>query len=220
MLAQADLPSEHPWFTKPDTPVIVCAARIERYKGYDTLISAFQQLRQTTDVRLLILGNGSYRDQIKRRIAESDCSKDVHLLGFVSNPFPYMKRAHTLVLASEYEGLPNVLIQALAFGTPVVSTDCKSGPAEILCNGKYGELVPVGDVSALAQALAASIRKPRQIEAQRYVQAKYSAQHATSEYLALAGLGGPKPQQEIAHSAIPRIHYFQQNSSPFPRKAH
>jgi glycosyltransferase involved in cell wall biosynthesis len=220
MLAQADLPIDHPWFTKPEAPVIVCAARIERYKGYDTLICAFQQLRRTTDVKLLILGNGSYQAEIQRRVAELECSNDISFLGFVTNPFPYMKRAHTLVLASEYEGLPNVLIQALAFGTPVVSTDCKSGPAEILCHGKYGQLVPVGDVPALAQALGETIRKPRQIEAQQYVRAKYSAERATVEYLALAGLGEPKQRQETEYTAIPKTRHFQQSSSPFPRRAH
>lgn len=219
-LAQADLPINHPWLTKPEAPVIVCAARIERYKGYDTLISAFQQLRQTTNVKLLILGNGSYQAEIKRRIAELKCSNDINLLGFVTNPFPYMKRAHALVLASEYEGLPNVLIQALAFGTPVVSTDCKSGPAEILCHGKYGQLVPVGDAPALAQALAEAIRKPRQLEAQKYVRAKYSAERATVEYLALAGLCEPKRGQEEKYTATRKTYHFQQSSSPSQRRAH
>ncbi len=220
MLAQADLPIDHPWFTNPEAPVIVCAARIERNKGYDTLISAFHQLRQTTRVKLIVLGNGFYRTEVQRRVAELKLSSDIDFLGFVTNPFPYMRQAHALVLASEYEGLPNVLIQALAFGTPVVSTDCKSGPAEILCHGKYGQLVPVGDAPALAQALGEAIRKPRQIEAQKYVRAKYSAERATVEYLALAGLCEPKRRQEAEHTATPKTYHFQQNSSPSPRRAH
>lgn len=220
MLAQAEAPIDHPWFTEPKAPVIVCAARIEPYKGYETLISAFHQLRQTTEVKLVVLGSGSCQNDIMRRVADLNLAQDIDFLGFVTNPFPYMKRAHALTLASEYEGLPNVLIQALAFGTPVVSTDCRSGPAEILCHGKYGHLVPVGDASALAQALSEAIRKPRQLEAQRYVQAKYSAQHATEEYLALAGLLPPKAKTDEEYASTPRIHYFRQSSSPSPRRAH
>ncbi len=188
MLAQGDLPVNHPWFTRGQPPVIVCAARVEPLKGFDTLISAFHQLRQRTEVKLVVLGDGSYRAEVTRRVTELRLESDVDFLGFVANPFPYMKQARALVLASENEGLPNVLIQALAFGTPVVSTNCSSGPAEILCDGKYGHLVPVGDASALALALGEAIREPRDIEAQRYVQAKYSSVRATAAYLDLAGL--------------------------------
>jgi glycosyltransferase involved in cell wall biosynthesis len=99
-----------------------------------------------------------------------------------------MKRAHAFVLASEHEGLPNVLVQAMALGTPVVSTDCKSGPAEILCNGKYGRLVPVGDAAALAIALEEAITGPRLTEPQMYARTTYSAEKSTAQYLALAGI--------------------------------
>jgi glycosyltransferase involved in cell wall biosynthesis len=98
-----------------------------------------------------------------------------------------MKRAQTFVLSSQYEGLPNVLIQAMAFGTPVVATDCESGPAEILENGRYGALVPVGDEERLAEAIRTSLRLPRNLDAQRSVIARYGVAQATDRYLALAG---------------------------------
>jgi glycosyltransferase involved in cell wall biosynthesis len=188
MLAQAEDAIDHEWFTKPDKPVVVCAARVEREKGYDTLVSAFQSLRQKIDARLVILGNGSYREQLKKNVAALGLSEHIDFLGFVVNPFPYMKRAHAFVLASEHEGLPNVLVQAMALGTPVVSTDCKSGPAEILCNGKYGRLVPVGDAAALAIALEEAITGPRLTEPQMYARTTYSAEKSTAQYLALAGI--------------------------------
>jgi glycosyltransferase involved in cell wall biosynthesis len=174
-------------------PVIVCAARIERYKGYETLLSAFESLRKRIDAKLVILGNGTLMEATRHKVAALGLSQHVDFLGFVVNPFPYMKHAQACVLASEHEGLPNVLIQAMAFGTPVVSTDCKSGPREILCDGRFGQLVEVGNEAALASALERAVTLPRQTEAQRYVHEKYSACSATSAYLSLAGLRGTPP---------------------------
>lgn len=99
-----------------------------------------------------------------------------------------MSKADAFVLASEYEGLPNVLMQAMAFGTPIVSTDCKTGPAEILCQGRFGTLVPVGDVVAIAKAIDHALDLPRQHEAMAYARRMYGARNAAEEYLAMAGL--------------------------------
>lgn len=200
MLTLAEAPITHPWFLHPEIQVIVCAARMEPDKGYDTLISAFDRLRARVDAKLVILGNGTQRDSIQRRVAALDLSEHIDFLGFVVNPFPYMKHAHACVLASKHEGLPNVLIQAMAFGTPVVSTDCKSGPREILCDGRYGQLVNIGDAAALAAALEKAITLPRQTEAQRYVHERYSAHTATSAYLSLVGLTGVTLQPETGSS--------------------
>ncbi len=221
MLAQAEHPIDHPWFSRPESPVIVCAARIERYKGYDTLVRALQHLRERIDAKLVILGGGTYQAEITRKVAELQLSDHIDFLGFVTNPFPYMKRANAFVLASEHEGLPNVLVQAMAFGTPVVSTDCKSGPAEILCNGRYGHLVPVGDAPALARALEEAVGRPRQEESQKYVHTKYSAKQATAKYLALAGLYNAEPAvQHYSTHSIPENYHSRQRSSPSPRTAH
>jgi glycosyltransferase involved in cell wall biosynthesis len=188
VLRLGDAEVVHPWFVNKTTPVIVSAARLERHKGFCTLVEAFAKLRKTTRARLVILGDGGERERIVERARALGVQSDVDLLGFKKNPFPYMRHADAFVLASEYEGLPNVLVQAMAFGTPIVATDCKSGPAEILCQGRFGSLVPVGDTEALSKALADAIKLPKQVEAMEYARYTYGAQSATEAYLAMAGL--------------------------------
>ncbi len=188
VLRQGDAPVDHPWFQLHDKPIILSAARLERHKGFFPLLHAFAELRATHDARLAILGQGSMREQIEAEIVHLGLEEHVALLGFAHNPFAYMSKADIFVLASEFEGLPNVLVQAMAFGTPIVATDCKSGPAEILCEGKYGTLVPVGDVEALARGLKQALGLPRQHEAMAHARSVYGARNAAHEYLAMAGL--------------------------------
>jgi glycosyltransferase involved in cell wall biosynthesis len=188
ILAQGEVPVDHPWFAQRDKPIILSAARLERHKGFLTLLRAFSDLRATHDARLAILGQGSMREQIEAEIVRLGLQEHAALLGFAHNPFAYMSKADVFVLASEFEGLPNVLVQAMAFGTPVVATDCKSGPAEILCGGRYGTLVPVGDVQALARGLGDALAQPRHLEAMAYAKSVYGARNAAHEYLAMAGL--------------------------------
>ncbi len=108
----------------------------------------------------MILGEGTDRHELEALVRELGVTDDVALPGFVSNPYAYLTRAAAFVLSSIYEGLPTVLIEALALGTPVVSTDCKSGPREILENGQLGRLVPIRDPEALAAAIAATLDEP------------------------------------------------------------
>jgi len=188
VIAQGALPVEHPWFAQRDKPIILSAARLERHKGFLPLLQAFSELRATHDVRLAILGQGSMREQLEAEIERLGLKEHATLLGFAHNPFAYMSKADVFVLASEFEGLPNVLVQAMAFGTPIVATDCKSGPAEILCGGRYGTLVPVGDVQALARGLGEALGQPRHLEAMAHARSVYGARNAAHEYLAMAGL--------------------------------
>jgi glycosyltransferase involved in cell wall biosynthesis len=155
--AKADAPVEHPWFQPNQPPVILGVGRHHFQKGYDTLLRAFARVRQQMLARLVILGEGPERPNLERLAAELGVAADVDLPGFDPNPFRYMRWAGVFVLSSRYEGLPNVLIQALACGCPVVSTDCPSGPSEILDGGRYGALVPVDDVEALAYAMAQAL---------------------------------------------------------------
>jgi glycosyltransferase involved in cell wall biosynthesis len=154
---KADAPLEHPWFRSNQPPVILGVGRHRPKKGFDTLLRAFARVRQETPARLVILGEGPERPNLERLAAELGVAADVDLPGFDPNPFRYMKRAGVFVLSSRYEGLPNVLIQALACGCPVVSTDCPSGPSEILDGGRYGALVPVDDVEAMAGAIVRAL---------------------------------------------------------------
>ena len=148
---------EHPWLEDGGGPVILSVGRLTIQKGFSTLIHAFARLRQAREARLIILGEGELRPDLEKLIADLGLDSDVVLPGFSGNPFTYMRLAKLFVLSSAWEGLPNVLIQAMACGTPVVSTDCPSGPAEILENGKWGRMVPVGDVDALAKAMAEAL---------------------------------------------------------------
>lgn len=144
---------EHPWFRPGAPPVILGAGRLALQKDFATLIKAFAQVRRQRDCRLLILGEGPERQTLQMLVEELGLRDAVSMPGFIPNPFPYMRRAKLLVLSSRHEGLPNVLIQAMALGTPVVATDCPSGPAEILENGKFGPLVAIGDTKALVSAI-------------------------------------------------------------------
>ncbi|MGQ7242111.1 glycosyltransferase [Salinicola sp. V024] len=155
-----ELPS-HPWLSAPATsPVIVAAGRLVTQKNFKLLLRAFALLRTQYPARLIILGEGDDRAALEALGDELGISEDISLPGFVDNPYAYFARAALFVLSSNYEGLPGVLIQALACGCPVVSTDCPSGPDEILANGKYGCLSPVGNVDALANAMRDTLSAP------------------------------------------------------------
>lgn len=186
VLAQEDV--DHPWFNDYSIPLVVSAGRLKPHKGMLDLIHAFHQVRNNKHVRLLILGEGPDRTRLETEIVRLNLRDDVALPGFTPNPFPFMKRASVFVLASHYEGLPNVLIQALGLGTPVVATDCESGPAEILEGGRWGKLVKLGSVDGLADAIDQSLNLPRQSEAQQSVWARFGAEQAARGYLAAAGL--------------------------------
>jgi len=150
----------HPWFSSDQPPVILSAGRLAKQKDFPTLIRAFELVRKQTDCRLLILGEGKERKALEALIEELHLEKEVELPGFVPNPFPFMRHSAVFVTSSRWKGLPTVLIEAMALGTPVVATDCPNGPREILDNGKYGPLVPVGDPKALADAILHTLNTP------------------------------------------------------------
>jgi glycosyltransferase involved in cell wall biosynthesis len=153
LFSLAQEPVEHPWFKPGEPPVILGVGRLHPQKDFPTLIHAFDRVRQVRPARLMILGDGPERERLTALIAELGLTDDVALPGFVQNPYAYMSKANVFVLSSAWEGLGNVLIEAMAVGTPVVSTNCESGPAEILDRGKYGHLTPVGDSEAISAAI-------------------------------------------------------------------
>jgi glycosyltransferase involved in cell wall biosynthesis len=155
--AKSMVSPEHPWLKAGEPPVILSVGRLTAAKDFPTLLLAFARLRQDRMVRLLILGDGELRETLTSQVAKLGLEADVDLPGFAENPFAPMRLAALFVLSSAWEGLPNALIQAMACGTRVVSTDCPSGPAEILDGGRWGRLVPVGDVDAMAEAMAAAL---------------------------------------------------------------
>ncbi|CUU37487.1 MAG: glycosyltransferase [Armatimonadetes bacterium] len=146
-------PVEHPWFADGAPPVILGVGRLYAQKGFDILIRAVARVVQRTPVRLLILGEGIARGELESLVRTLGLEEIVAMPGFDQNPFRYMARAGVFVLSSRYEGMPNALIQALACGCRIVSTDCPSGPREVLDEGRYGRLVPVDDVEAMSSAI-------------------------------------------------------------------
>ena len=163
LLARAEEPLEHPWFAPGEPPVLLGVGRLVKQKDFPTLIRAFARLRARRPVRLLVLGETKKprrRRRLERLIRELGLEDSVRLEGFVNNPLPYMKRAGVFALSSAWEGLPGALIEAMACGCPVVSTDCQGGSAEIIDGGRLGPLVPVGDDGALAGAIAQQLEHP------------------------------------------------------------
>lgn len=157
LIARAAEPLNDKWLAPGSDPVVLAVGRLVRQKDYHTLIEAFAALRRRQPARLLILGDGPLRSELKSTVSRLGLESDVRMPGFVRNPWAYMRRCSVYAMSSIFEGLPTVLIEALASGARIVSTDCPSGPNEILRGGKYGRLVPVGDSPALARALESAL---------------------------------------------------------------
>lgn len=160
LIEKSRMPLKHPWLGEGKPPVILGVGRLTPQKDFVTLIRAFAQVRTVRNCRLVILGEGELRAELEQLVASLGVQDNVQLPGFADNPFAWMSRVRLFVLSSRWEGLPNVLIQAMACGAAVVSTDCPSGPDEILEGGKWGRLVPVGDEEALAEAMVTLLEMP------------------------------------------------------------
>jgi glycosyltransferase involved in cell wall biosynthesis len=183
LLAQATARLDHPWFAPGQPPVILSAGRLTRQKDHETLVRGFALLRERTPARLIILGEGEERGNLERLTGQLSLRADVQLPGFTLNPFAYMARARLFVLSSRWEGFGNVLAEAMACGAPVVSTDCPSGPAEILQNGVFGRLSPVGDAPALASAMLEALTLPPDPDLLKTRALQFAPDHAVQQYL-------------------------------------
>jgi glycosyltransferase involved in cell wall biosynthesis len=166
----------------PAIPIILGVGRLVKVKDFKTLILAFAAVRASRPVKLIILGEGSSRKELEALIKELSLENDVCLPGAVINPFAYMSKASVVVLSSRYEGFPNVIAESLACGTPVVSTNCETGPAEILDNGRFGKLVPVGDYRAMAKAIEETLESPPDAKILRQRASFFSASHSARQY--------------------------------------
>jgi len=183
-------PLEHAWLAPGEPPLLLGAGRLAAAKDFSTLLRAFARVRKQRPVYLVILGEGAQRRCIEELSRELGVADAVELPGFVSNPFAWMARAALFVLSSAWEGSPGVLVEAMACGCPVVSTDCPSGPTEILEGGRYGRLVPVGDDEALAAAIIQALEVPADSNALRARARYFDADRAVDLYLGeLLGAG-------------------------------
>ncbi len=187
-------PVSHPWFGDGGPPIILSVGRLSVPKHYDLLVRAVSAARRQRPLRLVILGDGEERASLKALVQELGAEAFVSLPGFAENPYAYMARADLFVLSSAWEGLPNALIEAMACGLPVVSTDCPHGPREILaasaCGcGQVGTLTPPDDVEGLAQAILQELAVDRDRDVLRRQAKHFSTDRAVRAYIDLMHLG-------------------------------
>jgi glycosyltransferase involved in cell wall biosynthesis len=194
LLERAEAPLEHPWFAAGQPPVVLGVGRLVAQKDFPTLVRAFARVRAERPARLLLLGEikkAKQRRALEELIAELGIADDVRLEGFAPNPLPYMKRSAVFALSSAWEGLPGALIESMACGCPVVSTDCPGGSAEILQQGALGPLVPVHDHAALADAILALLDEPTDPERLKARAAEFCLDASVDRYLEV--MLGPAP---------------------------
>lgn len=162
---------------------ILAVGTLKAQKDHETLIRAFARLSPDLNAKLAILGDGSLRGELESLIAQLGLQKRVSMPGFVTDPYPWFRSADLFVLSSQWEGFGNVIVEALECGVPVISTDCLSGPAEILENGRYGKLVPIRDPDAMAAAMTASLAEPHDREKLMNRAKAFSVRNISDQYL-------------------------------------
>ena len=175
-------PVGHPWLEESAVPVVVAAGRLKEVKDFATLLRAFGQLLSRRAARLIVLGEGPMRRSLESLAHQLRIAESVDFPGFVDNPYAFMARAKLFVLSSRHEALPTVLIEAMACGCPVVSTDCPFGPREILEDGTYGALIPIGDSEALAGAMFRALSDPPRSDVLKERAGFFSADRAIDRY--------------------------------------
>jgi glycosyltransferase involved in cell wall biosynthesis len=199
VLLEARAEVDHPWLADNSVPVILGVGRLTRQKDFPTLIQAFARVARERPARLIILGEGNDRDSLQGLVEQLGLFGRVDLPGYVTNPFAFMARANLFVLSSAWEGSPNVLIQALSVGCPVVATDCPEGPREILRDGRLAPLVAVGDVPGMAAAIRQMLDNPPDRAALRRAAEPFEVKRAVLAYLdALRQAPGIPPGQGSA----------------------
>jgi glycosyltransferase involved in cell wall biosynthesis len=191
-LAEQDL--SHPWFCEPDCPVVVTVARLDESKDFDSLLSAVQRVNRTRAVRFVVVGEGPERSRIESLARHFEVADRIWLAGYQENPYRFVARADVFLHPSKVEGLPNAVLEALALERPIVSSDCDSGPREILLGGRYGSLVPVGDADAMAAAILEKLETGATHTVDADFMTRFGIDHVVDAYLAtfaeVAQLGG------------------------------
>ena len=175
-------PADHPWFGQTAFPVIVAIGKLIKRKDFASLLAAFARVQSWRPARLIVLGEGRLREDLLSLARKLRIAEHVDFPGFVENPYVFLARSDLFVLSSRYEALPTVLIEAMACGCRVVSTDCPFGPREILEDGRLGALVPVGDPEALAAAMARALDEPPQRAALQKRASFFSTERAVNQY--------------------------------------
>ncbi len=178
---------QHPFFQDKTAPVLLAIGRLTTQKDFGTLLKAFAEIRKHQEAKLLILGEGEDRAMLETLAKTLNITHDLSMPGFVDNPYPYIQKADVLVSSSAWEGLPTVLIEALALGTPVVATDCPGGSGEILEGGTYGALVEMKNPTALANAVINTLTSPSDPTTLKERGQVFSMEASARQYLELLG---------------------------------
>jgi glycosyltransferase involved in cell wall biosynthesis len=181
------------WLTQRKAPLIISVGSLTPRKDMESLIRVMVIVRDTCEARLVILGEGSQRQRIEQLVTELDLSTCVYMPGFDVNPYKWMRRADVVVSASQAEGFPNIVAEALALGKRIVATDCPGDTSELLENGRWGRLVPVGDPASMASAILASLDDPNPPDG-RIRAADFTPEKTTRAYLDVL-LPGFNPRQ-------------------------
>ena len=168
-----------------EEPIILGAGRLNPHKDFRTLVRAFKCVRQQCEAQLVIIGEGGEREELESLINDLGLTDSVQLPGFVRNPYAVIARSNVFVLSSSSEGFGNVLVEAMALGVPVVSTDCPNGPAEILEGGKWGRLVSVGDVKAMSKAIFETLNNPPESSGLLKRAGSFTSKRIAGQYLDL-----------------------------------
>lgn len=197
-------PVSHPWLMEREKPVVLSVGRLVGAKDYPTLVNAFRRMRERLDCRLIILGEGRQRAKLEKLVRRLGLHGSVDLPGFAPNPFAYMARADLFVLSSVFEGFGNVLTEALATGLPCVATDCRSGPREILADGKYGHLARVGDPKDLGDAIIDTLTHPPGSGLLHEAVQRFAPETVVTAYLQVLGLA-PEAARNPADPGHPSI---------------
>jgi glycosyltransferase involved in cell wall biosynthesis len=188
ILASAKEASPHPWLEDGGAPVVVAVGRLHAQKDFGNLIKAFAEVVKARPARLIIFGEGVERPALESQVEALGLGDVIALPGFAANPFAAMSRAALVVLSSRWEGFPNVLVEALACGAPVVATNCPSGPDEILDSGRYGPLPPVGDVEAMTKAILETLAAPLERSVLQGRASIFTIEEAAKRYAVALGL--------------------------------
>lgn len=180
---ESDQENLHSWLTDKNEFVIMGIGRLSVQKDFSCLLKAFSKVRNEHTCKLIILGEGKLRDALEEEAKQLEIDQDVALPGFQSNVLSWLKAADLFVLSSRWEGSPNALTEALATGTPSVSTRCPSGPNEVLNEGEFGALVEVGDYENLAKAIGTTIANPLPPDTLKRAVDEYRAEISARHYL-------------------------------------
>ena len=188
LIAQRNQSATHPWFGPGQPDVILGVGRLSKSKNFALLIRAFATTRERLDCRLIILGDGRQRQYLQDLAAQLGIAEQVDFPGFVDNPYAFMTAARVFVLSSLWEGSPNVLVEAMGCGTPVIATDCPSGPREIISETGCGQLIPMNNAAALAAAISSAFAAPPQRAATMAAAQPYEQLESCRAYLRALGV--------------------------------